>query len=145
MKRFRILILSILLFIGGCSVKYTVEPVGGVKEFGREICVIEDTKVRDEFLIAYKSSLEDRGFTVKILQPGSQLDSCELTSTYLGRWSWDFVTYMAYAKIVIYKNGIKYGEALYEAPRAGFALTTEIYEETEVKIKSMVDKLFPNA
>jgi len=52
--------------------------------------------------------------------------------------------YMASAEIVVYKNGTKVGDALFDAPKAGTALTTEIYDSTEVKITKMVDQLFPN-
>ncbi|MCP4050095.1 MAG: hypothetical protein GY730_05245 [bacterium] len=144
MRKLIMLAICSLFFIGGCSVKYTVTPVEGVQEYTGEICVIEDPTVNDEFLPAYKSLLKEKGFNVKIIPAGSPEDSCELTSTYLGKWSWDFILYMAYGKIVVYKNGNKIGEALYEAPRAGWALTTKIYEKTKVKIRGMVDQLFPN-
>jgi hypothetical protein len=135
------LLLSVLLL--GCSVKYTANSVTNLEVSSKEICVIEDTSVRESFLPAYRTSLEKRGFTVRVLSLGSDIASCPITSTYTGRWSWDFVPYMAYAEIIVYRNGTKAGDALYEAPRAGWALTTDIYDATELKIETMVDKLFP--
>src|SRR3990167_855626 len=78
------------------------------------------------------------------LAPESNPASCPLTTTYVGRWSWDFKLYMAYAEIVVYRNGIRAGDALYKAPSAGWSMTTEIYEATEQKIEKMVNQLFPN-
>ena len=138
------ILLSCLVLISGCSVKYTATPVDSLNEYTGNICVIENPAVNDEFLPAYKSLLVGKGFTVKMLQDASQKDSCELSTTYVGKWSWDFVPYMAYGKIVVYQKGNQIGEALYQAPRAGWSLTTKIYEKTEVKVKGMVDQLFPN-
>lgn len=131
------------LMLFGCSVKYTTNPVTALDKNLGEICIVEDARVRESFLPAYRTALEKKGFTVRVLSPGSDVASCPITSTYTGRWSWDFVLYMAYAEIVVYRNGAKAGDALYEAPRAGWALTTDIYDSTELKIATMVDQLFP--
>jgi hypothetical protein len=143
----KILIASFLLFIpllSGCSVKYAANSVAVGDMSSKEICVIEDTSVNKAFLPAYRAALEKKGFTVKTLRQGSALSACPLTSTYTGRWSWDFVLYMASAEIVVYRNGAKAGDAVYDAPKAGWALTTEIYDSTETKITQMVNKLFPD-
>ena len=51
---------------------------------------------------------------------------------------------MSYAEIVVYRNGIFVGNALYEAPCCGWALTFKIYEKTDNKLAKMVDQLFPD-
>ena len=140
-------IVSTLVFIFllfGCSVKYSANPLTNLNKDTNEICVIKDKDTRDEFLSAYRLALKNKGFSVRVLDPKSDLNSCPLTSTYTGSWSWDFKMYMASAEIVVYKNGVKAGDALFDAPKAGTALTTEIYDSTEVKIAKMVDRLFPN-
>lgn len=134
-----------ILFLSGCSVTYYAEPADELTTYYQEMCVIEQPKVRKEFLEAYKRLLTNRGFTVRILPAGSLLTACSLTSDYIGKWSWDFTLYMAFAKIRIYKDGRLIGEALYEAPRAGFSMTHEIYHSTETKISGMLEKLFPPA
>jgi hypothetical protein len=144
----KVLIVVVLIFYSlllGCSVKYSAHPLTDFDVQSSEICVVEDKDINEEFLPAYRSALENKGFVVRILSPGSDINSCLLTSTYTGSWSWDFVMYMASAEIIIYKNGIKAGDALFDAPKAGTALTTEIYDSTEVKIAKMVDQLFPGA
>jgi hypothetical protein len=145
MKNF--LIVALLLFnllLLGCSVKYTANPVTNIDRISKEVCIIEDTNISPDFLPAYRTALEKKGYVVRVLNPGSSITSCPLTSTYTGSWSWDMVMYMSYAEIVVYRSGIKAGDALYEAPPGGWALTTKIYDSTETKVTTMVDKLFLN-
>jgi hypothetical protein len=138
-------VVTALLFtaICGCTITQTASPVSFQESEVRQLCVIEDPKVFDDFLPTYRAALERKGFSVKVLDPGSPVTSCPLTSTYYALRSWDFVTYLSHAVIVVYRNGTKAGEALYDAPKAGVALTFRIYESTDSKITTMVDQLFP--
>jgi hypothetical protein len=135
--------LCLLLLFGGCTITQTARPVALLATDSREMCVVEDPAVDQTFLPAYKAALERQGFAVSVLPPGSPVGSCPLTSTYYARWSWDFTPYMARAKIIVYRDGTEVGDALYDAPTAGTALTTRIYESTESKVDTMVDQLFP--
>jgi hypothetical protein len=105
--------------------------------------VIEHPDVNKEFLPALQDSLMRKGFRVNVLEANAAVSACPLTATYLGKWSWDFVPYMAYGEIVIYQDGTRVGDALYKSPRGGWALTTRIYESTAEKVGVMVDQLFP--
>ena len=136
---------SILLSAGlcGCTITQTANPVSLHESDAKQMCLIEDPKVFDGFLAAYRAALEKKGFSVKILAPGSSVTSCPLTSTYYALQSWDFATYLSHAMIVVYRDGTHAGEALYDAPKAGFALTFRIYESTDSKVATMVDQLFP--
>jgi hypothetical protein len=140
MKR---LALSMLFFLQGCSVNYIGQPVTQLTRFNSQICIIESPNVRAEFLIAYTKLLKAKGFKPKVIRENSDINSCELTSTYMGKWSWDFTAYMATAEIKIYQEDVLIGQATYAAPRAGFSFTTEIYDSTEEKISGMLAKLFP--
>ena len=126
----------------GCTVTYNANPVSIADLDPREICVIEDTRVNASFLPAFRRALERKGFSVRVLPSNSPVSTCPLTSTYVATWSWDFVPYMAYSNIVVYRDGNRVGEAVYDAPRAGWAMTTEIYEATDTKVSTMVDRLF---
>jgi len=99
--------------------------------------------VRAEFLMAYTKLLKAKGFEPITIKENSDTSNCDLTSTYIGKWSWDFTAYMATAEIKVYKKDTLIGQATYSAPRGGFSLTTEIYDSTEDKINGMLDKLFP--
>lgn len=105
--------------------------------------MIENPPVRKVFLTALTSSLRGKGFRVRILAPGSAPTECRLSATYLGRWSWDFVPYMATGEIAVFRDGWPAGDAAYSAPRGGWALTFGIYRSTESKVARMVDQLFP--
>jgi hypothetical protein len=145
MKRASIVFsLVFTLSILGCSVKFSANPPANLNMNTNEICVIKDKDTREEFITAYQLALEKKGFIVRVLDPGADINSCPLASTYTGSWSWDFVMYMAAAEIIIYKNGTRVGDALYDAPKAGWALTPRIYDSTEEKIGKMVDQLFPS-
>jgi hypothetical protein len=52
---------------------------------------------------------------------------------------------MSHAAVFVYQDGAQAGDALYDAPKAGFGLTTRIYESTDSKVATMVDQLFPPA
>jgi hypothetical protein len=127
----------------GCTITQTAHPVSSRDSDARQICLIEDPRVFEAFPPAYRAALERKGFSVTMLSPGSPATSCPLTSTYYALQSWDFVTYMSHAVVVVYRDGTKAGEALYDAPKAGFALTFRIYETTESKVTTMVDQVFP--
>jgi hypothetical protein len=51
---------------------------------------------------------------------------------------------MSQARIQVYRSGNSAGEAIYDAPKGGFAMTTRIYESTESKIETMISQLFPS-
>ena len=135
--------MCLLASLCACTITQTANPVSYREGDTRQICLVEDPRVFEGFLPAYRAALERKGFTVTVLGPGAPVTSCPLTSTYYARRSWDFVTYVSHAVIVVYRDGTKAGEALYDAPKAGFALTSRIYETTESKVATMVDQLFP--
>ena len=135
--------LAFILFLSACAVTNLAEPASELKPYQGEICLIENPDVRPEFIESYKTLLAEKGFKPKVVPTGSAHNVCEVTSTYIGKWSWDFVAYMATAEIQVYKNGALVGKANYSSPRGGWSLTTKIYEKTEIKIKGMVEILFP--
>lgn len=141
--RRRFAVSGLVLLLSGCSITQTAHPVTLQASDRREMCVVEDPAVDATFLPAYTAALQRRGFAVKTLPPGSPPSACPLTSTYYARWSWDFTPYMSLARIVVYRDGMEAGDALYDAPKAGTALTTRIYDSTDSKVGTMVDQLFP--
>ena len=145
MKTGMIFLVVSFSLLQGCSVTYYAYPANELKSYSGRMCIIENPAVRAEFVEAYKPLLEERGFSVEIIPEDSALDTCKLTSTYFGKWSWDFKYYMASAKISIYQKGVRIGMATYDTPKEGWSLTFKIYESTETKIRGMLDKLLPNS
>lgn len=135
----------ILAALSACSITRTANPVSMQGLSGKEICVIENTSVKKRFLPMLRTALESKGFIVKQLGGDATVSACPLVSTYTARWSWDFKSYMGYAEIIVYRNGTRAGDALYQAPTGGMSMTSEIYEADELKVKGMVDRLFPGS
>ena len=129
------------LALSSCTIVQNVTPYRSSDI--QEICIIEDPAVRAGFLRAYKRALREKGYKIRILEEHANLDDCELTSTYMGRWSWDLALYMAYAEIKVFRNGIQAGEAIYDS-RSGGGLVFKKFIKGEEKIKELVNFLFPN-
>jgi len=138
-----LVIAAAVLFLPSCTITRTANPVLGLRDSAAEICIIEKPDVRAGFQEELVAALEKRNFSSRILPVGSPVVTCPVSLTYNARWSWDFVLYMAWAEIVVYRNGVRAGDALYSAPRAGWALTFRIYESTASKVDTMVEQLFP--
>jgi hypothetical protein len=102
----------------------------------KRICVIENPKVRGDFLIAYRKVLEDRGFQVQMFPETAQPNVCPVTSRYVAYFWWDMVFYMRQAEIDVYSDGKHAGRASFDARGSRFF-------GTEEKVKELVDQLFP--
>lgn len=139
-----VLLLAIVTAAIGCTITIEGTPVRPPPQGAEEICVIQNPPVRAEFLTALKASLESKGLRVRVLAPSASPSDCSLSATYLGKWSWDFVPYLATGDIVVFREGSRVGDASYRAPRAGWALTFGIYKSTDTKVASMVDQIFPD-
>lgn len=140
MKRLTLFILlSSVLFLNACSIKQQVEPADIQSQ--NIVCIIEDQRVRESFLPALTKILDEKNVQYKIIPPlpHSTLTSCDWTSTYTARWSWDFTIYMSYAEIKVYHNGVLDGEAIYDSRWGGFRL--DKWVDAEDKIRDMVDEL----
>jgi len=129
------------MLVSSCSITQDINPYQATDI--NEICIIEDTAVRSGFLRAYKRALREKGYKIRILGEHANLDDCELTSTYMGRWSWDLALYMALAEIKVFRNGIQTGEAIYDS-RSGGGLVFKKFIKGEEKIYELVNLLFPN-
>ena len=132
-----------VLFLTACTITQTANPVSGIRNSAIVICVIEKSDVRAVFQKELVAALERRDITSRLLPGGSPISACPVALTYNAKWSWDFKPYMAWAEIVVYRDSARWGDALYSAPRGGWALTTRIYESTESKVDTMIEQLFP--
>jgi len=135
-----LLVIVFIVVFSGCSIKQEVEPLS-ITTQEKMICLIEDKAVRSGFLLAYMDVLKSKDYTVKLLPKGTALDSCNLLSTYMGKWSWDGAIYLALAEIYVYENGEAVGTALYDSRSGGLSLAKFVNGET--KIKELVNQLFP--
>ena len=124
--------------LAGCAIHQDVRPVGSLP--ARQICVIENPAVAQaEFVQAYMRALQQKGFEVREISPGSPRDACPVTTTYTAQWRWHWALVMYRAELRIYSNGQNAGEAIYTAGREAPGQ----YIHAEDKIRELVDQLFP--
>jgi len=138
--KIKIVLLLTIFLIAGCSstVKQTVKPFKQANV--SNICLIDNPKVKQSFRDVYKSALESKGFTVRIIDKDSNSDACEVTSRYTARWGWDLALYLSYAQLKIFNKGKESGEAVYKVVFVG---ATGKFINTQEKIYELVSQLFP--
>lgn len=124
-------------FLSACSITQEIEPAEISK--GKELCIIENTDVREGFLTEFKSVLAGRGIANRVVNASSVPADCEWTATYTANWMWDLAIYMAYAEIKIFHNGSLDGQAQYDSRRAGANMGKFI--DAEEKIRELVNEL----
>ena len=138
MPRWIVFVLAGCVLVG-CTITQEVDPVERTPT--GEVCIIEDPAVREGFLATYRATLDELGYSVRMLPPDSPFDSCTVTSTYLGRWSWDLALYMSYARIQVFVEGQLAGQALYDSTTGSGS--TRKFIDAEPKIRELVTQLFP--
>ena len=128
--------------ISGCSIKQTVRPATLSTELVPEICMIPALNLRTGFTAAYQASLVAKGFTTRLMAPGSSPDRCAIATTFTGNWGWDLALYMKYAEIHVYERGRQVGHAQYDSRWGGGRLDKFI--SAEKKIAELTHQLFPS-
>lgn len=137
----KILILCFALAATACTIHQEVQPLAYNQELEQKVCIVDNPDVKEGFVEAYRSSLEQKGFAVEALEEGASLSSCDLTSTYTANWLWDMALYMAYAEIKVYQEATPVAEAVYDSRRGGANMNKFI--DAEAKVDELVDLLFP--
>ena len=124
--------------LAGCSIQQKVEPVNLSQD--SQLCIIENTKVRDGFLQEFRSVLAARQIPHQMVEQFDVPENCQWTATYNAKWSWDMATYMSLAEIKVYHKGELMGEALYDATKGGANMNKFI--SADEKIRELVNELF---
>jgi hypothetical protein len=135
--------LAAALFVplaAACTITQRVMPAP--PDLDPEVCIIENPKVRPGFVREYQSALVARGYRYRMLPAEARYESCPVTSTYIGRWSWDLALYMSYAEIKVYNDSRLVGEAIYDSTHGGGRVFDK-FIDAEPKIQELVARLFP--
>ena len=125
--------------LSGCAIHQSVSPVSQFNE--KEICIIENTSVKNGFLESYRRALTNKGYQVRQLPASASIVQCPITTTYSANWRWDLALYMAYAEIKVFNNGKPIGEAKYDSQRGGANMSKFI--DADKKINELTNQLFP--
>ena len=123
--------------LSACSITQNVEPAELVS--GKQLCIVENSDVREGFLTELRASLDARGIQHQVVNEKAIPAGCEWTAQYRAHWNWDLALYMSYAEIKIYRNGNLDGEAVYDSRRGGGNMAKFI--DAETKIRELVDEL----
>jgi hypothetical protein len=145
------LALALVIVASGCSTsRVTPVPRAAVQQVPvpqpdtasepavalKRICIIENTRVKNDFLEPYRSALLARGYEVEVFPKTPPSSQCPLTTRYVAYWSWDLVLYLQYAELRVYRDGKPAGRAEFRARSSRFI-------DTEATVKQLVDQLFP--
>lgn len=129
----KLVLLSAITALCGCGgMQQNVSPVARVD--GKEVCIVENPRVRRSFLDAYVQALKARGYEARVLPPSAQLSACPIVSQYAALWGFDtFASYLSHADIRIYQKTQPAGRAVYNGNR---------FVSAEEKVQELVDQLF---
>ncbi|GIX21632.1 MAG: hypothetical protein KatS3mg121_0415 [Gammaproteobacteria bacterium] len=102
--------------------------------------MIENPKVKKNFLPVLESALNDKGVRFRVIGAGQDASECRWVLAYTAHWRWDLRLYMAYAEIVVKRDGLVQGRAVYDSTRGG--ANPAKFINAEKKIRELVDQLF---
>jgi hypothetical protein len=130
-------LLAAVLLVSSCSITQNVEPAQIAA--GGELCIIENSAVREGFIVEFTAELTRKGIAHRMVGQNPVPPDCLWTATYTARWSWDLSLYMSYAEIKVFSQGKLEGQAIYDATKGSASLNKFI--DAEPKIRELVDQL----
>ncbi len=137
----KIFILSLPVLLAACAApKYTAEPISKENQ-SKEITIVKDDATREIFLDSLQEWCLDTAHKCTVVSDGTPPKNEELTLTYVSRWSWDFRTFIADARVRAYKDSEKVGEVEFKAPNSANA---DKWGDDKKRIIAMMDLLFGN-
>lgn len=138
----KLLAIGILgISITGCTSIQVKNNEGFQPQAVKQICVINNPKV---IIAGFNDSIV-RSFAryninARVYPENSKPALCETTMDYTALRTWDFVTYMSYAKFTLMKEGRIVSEAEFRLKgNGGFALNK--WRSTDTKVDELVDVL----
>ena len=131
-------ILAVMLLAGCAGPKYSAKPISEDNRL-QKITVVKDDATREIFLDTIESWCFDTNHDCNFVADRSKHVPEELTLNYESKWSWDFRTYIADAKVKAYKDEKLVGEVSFNAPNT---LDTNKFGDDEKRIETIMQLLF---
>ncbi|GMQ48509.1 Sbal_3080 family lipoprotein [Vibrio sp. 10N] len=138
MRRNYVVFVFTLLLTACSAPRYSVAPIEPSEQSDR-VTIIRDDATRDIFLDSMQEWCLDTAHKCKVVSDGTPPEDNELTLTYVSRWSWDFKTFIADAKVNAYKDRKKVGEVEFVAPNN---TNPKKWGNDSKRIMMMLDLLF---
>jgi hypothetical protein len=135
----KLLLLIALLFLSGCSIVRTVDPITTKIS---DICIKRNPKVfMAGFLPELQTQIESYGISTRVFDDTAPND-CPFQLRYTANWAWDVTMYLTYAEIAVYENVHKQriGRGIYDARDGGGRL--DKFGPTANKLKTITEPLF---
>jgi len=130
---------AVVVLLAGCSApKYSGNALPEANTI-EKVTIVEDKKTRSVFLDSMLDWCLDNQVKCKIVADGSVHNPEDVTLDYVSRWSWDFRTFVADAKISAYQGQERVGNVEFKAPNS--ANLSKFGDDME-RIKAMMDILF---
>ncbi|MEZ8020476.1 Sbal_3080 family lipoprotein [Vibrio splendidus] len=129
----------VVFLLAGCSApKYSGNAIPEANNI-ENITIVEDVKTRSVFLDSMLDWCLNNQVKCKVVADGSEHNPEDVTLDYVSRWSWDFRTFVADAKISAYQNQQRIGNVEFKAPNSG---NLSKFGDDMERIKAMMDILF---
>ncbi len=137
----KFLLIGCTVLVGGCT-SVQIKPINLANNVPiQEVCIVNNPQVE---VPNFQSIVDDRirthGIRTKIINNVSK-NSCPYKLYYSARRSWDFVTYLSWAELKLYKDSILVGSAEYKLRGKG-GLSLMKWQSVETKMNPVVDELF---
>ncbi|MCF7495625.1 Sbal_3080 family lipoprotein [Vibrio sp. L5-1] len=133
------LALAVVFLLAGCSApKYAGNALPEANNI-ENITIVEDVKTRSIFLDSMLDWCLNNQVKCKVVADGSEHNPEDITLDYVSRWSWDFRTFVADAKISAYQDQQRIGNVEFKAPNSG---NLSKFGDNMERIKAMMDILF---
>ena len=135
----KLVILALPILLTACAApKYAGTPISPVHQ-SKNITIVKDDATRAVFLETMQEWCVETDHTCTVVSDGTPPNPEDVTLTYISRWSWDLITFIADAEVKALKNHYIIGEVDFKAPNSG---NFDKYGDDDKRIKSMMEILF---
>lgn len=134
---------SLSIFLAACTV-VNVDPLP-YDPACRTIYIRENPKViEDSFVSVMLRNIHAHGFRTRVVSDTWEPRSYDYVLTYSALQSWDFVTYLSHADVMIFKDDALVASGTYHHRGGSFSLAPVKWFSTESKMTPVFDELFEN-
>ena len=106
----------------------------------KHVCIQENPRVQvDDFVPVLRDGFNRHGISTEVYS-GTTPARCEYVLTYTARRSWDFVTYLSHAELLLERDGVQVAHAEYHLVGKG-GLSPMKWQGTRTKMDPVIDEL----
>ncbi|WP_316152212.1 Sbal_3080 family lipoprotein [Cupriavidus sp. BIC8F] len=118
-------------------------PRGSYGANGTLLCVVVNPVAGNDYVEAFRASLELRNFEVRLVRPDASVAACPMVALYSARSAWFWMSYLSSVDITVFHEGDRVGKAIYNANRSAGGLNLSNFVQPSSKLDELVEQLFP--